>query len=58
MSGTIDTLTAARKPEAAGLCGTLKEIHIILDVMRWMAIAILAMNSVILGMVLAILLQP
>ena len=57
MSRTIDTLTADRNPEVAGLCGTLKEMHKILDVMRWMAIAILAMNSVTLGIVLAILLQ-
>ena len=58
MSRTIDTSTADRNPEAAGLCGTLKEIHKILDVMRWMAIANLAMSSVILGMVLARLFQP
>lgn len=58
MSGTIDTLTAARKPEAADLSGTFKEIHRILGVMRWMAIANLAMTSAILGMVLAMLLQP
>ena len=64
MSRTIDTLTADRNPhiyfnktEVAGLCGTLKEMHKILDVMRWMAIPILAMNSVTLGIVLAILLQ-
>ena len=58
MSGTIDTLTAARKLEAADLSGTFKEIHRILDVMRWMAIAILAMTSVILGIVLVRLFQP
>ena len=57
MSGTIDTMTAARKPEAADLCGTFKEIHRVLDVMRWMAIATLAIMSVNFGMVLAILLQ-
>ena len=57
MSGTSDTLTAARNPEAADLSGTFKDIHRILGVMRWMAIAILAMNSVTLGMVLSILLQ-
>ena len=57
MSGTIDRLTAARKLETADLSGTFKEIHRILDVMRWMAIAILAMNAVTLGMVLSILLQ-
>lgn len=58
MSGTIDTMTAARKPEAARLCGTSEDIHRKLDVTIRIAIANLALTSVIFGMVLARLLQP
>ena len=58
MSGTIDTMTAARKPEAASLCGTFEDIHRKLDVTIRIAIANLAMTSVILGIALAMLLQP
>ena len=58
MSGTIDVSTAARNPEAADLSGTFKDIHRHFDVTIRMAIANLAMTSVILGMVLAKLFQP
>ena len=58
MSGTIDTLTAARKLEAADLSGTFKDIHRNLDVTIRMSVAHLAVTSVILGLVLARLFQP
>ena len=51
-------MTAARKPEAASLCGTFEDIHRKLDITIRIAIANLAMTSVILGIALAMLLQP
>ena len=56
MSGTVDTLTAARNSEAADLPGTFKDIHTKLDVTIRMSVANLAVTSVILGIALAMLL--
>ena len=39
MSGTIDTLTVARKLEAADLSGKLEDIRRRLDVILWTAYA-------------------
>ena len=58
MSGTIDTLTVARKLQAADLSGKLEDIRRRLDVVLWMSVANLAMTSVILGIVLARFFQP
>ena len=65
MSGTIDTLTAARNPEAADPSETFEDIHRTFDVMDRkldtmirMSAANLAMTSVILGIVLARFFQP
>ena len=58
MSGTIDTLTVARKLQAADLSGQLEDIRRRLDVVLWMSVANLAMTSVILGIVLARFFQP
>ena len=65
MSGTIDTLTVARKLQAADLSETFEDIHRTFDVMNRkldiiirMSVANLAMTSVILGIVLARFFQP
>ena len=65
MSRTIDTLTATRNPEGADLSETFENIHRAFDVLDRkldtiirMSVANLAMTSVILGMMLATLLQP